>query len=98
MMADPMDKNNQSEPDISGLLTDYQLEDFGLIILSLFKILDFITAMNEVIRENGAPIRLVPTDSLALVENDISIAVHKHKQAENRIKEAAFAAVNREAA
>lgn len=91
-------KNNQSDPDITGLLSDCQLEDLGLIQLTLIKIREDMTAMNDLIRGSGAPIRLVSTDSLSLVENDISIAARKHEQAENRIKESAFAAANREAA
>lgn len=91
-------KNNQSEPDITGLLSDNQLENFGLIKLAAIKIRADITAMNDLIRGSGAPIRLVPTDPLSLVENDISIAARKHEQAENRIKASAFAAANREAA
>lgn len=86
-------RNTNLEPDLTGLLTDYQLEDLGLIKISLFKIKELIDAVNTLASDNDLSIRLIPDLPLELVHNDLSKIVYAHREAEKRICAAAFAAV-----
>lgn len=87
-----------AEPDTTGILTDEQLIDLGRIKIALWKIEELIISVNNLALDACLPIRAIPTIPLALAENDISIIVYAHEQAESRIRAAAFAAVERMAA
>ncbi|MGC2048295.1 MAG: hypothetical protein WA635_06770 [Gallionella sp.] len=57
------------------------------------KITELVEAVNSLILELGLPIRPVSEVSPALTGNDITVLMVKHIQAEERIRDAAFAAV-----
>jgi hypothetical protein len=84
-----------AEPDTTGILTDDRLIDLGRIKIGLLKIYDLIESVNALAAAAGLEIRPIPTNPVTLAENDISRIVFAHEQAENRIKQAAFAAVER---
>lgn len=88
----------QIMPDITGILTDDQLADLGRIKIALWKLEELTDVINALALDADLPLRPIPDVSLALMENDISRIAHAHQQAENRIKQAAFAAVERLAA
>ncbi|RFC31632.1 MAG: hypothetical protein DID92_2727745640 [Candidatus Nitrotoga sp. SPKER] len=90
--------NSNCEPDLSGLMTDCQLQDVGRVKVSLFKIKDALDAVNTLIIGSGLSIRLIPGSFVDLMCNDISVLAFAHEQAEKRIRAAALATVESEAA
>ena len=84
--------------DTSGLLTDYQLVEFGRIKLGIIRLQEHIDKINHAAAQTGVPLRPIQLFPAVLMANDISQLVHAHELAEKRIAAAAFAAVDRMAA
>lgn len=84
--------------DITGLLTDQELEALGRLKSGLWKIQDAIARINSLAVSTGLPLRQVSEVSVALMANDISSLAFSHELAEQRIRAAAFEAVERHAA
>jgi hypothetical protein len=84
-----------AQPDTSDLLTDAQLENLGRIKIRTQKIRDAIARTNQLAVDTGLPLRLVPDFPLGQLLNDISVLVFAHERAENWIRAAAFAAVEK---
>jgi len=81
------------EPDTTGILTDDQVFDLGRIRIGLDKVEEVIENVNALAIETGLPLRLVPVHPLKLTVNDIVVLMFAHNAAEQRIRAAAFAAV-----
>lgn len=97
-------KQPNVEPSIEGLLTPEEL----LLVLKLKQFITRIqdaidTANHEAARSgltlhDGTPLRKIEMWPAALLANDLSQVMFSHELAEKRIREAAFAAVERLAA
>ena len=87
-----------AEPDTTGILVDAQIVDLGRIKIGLMKIRDLIRVVNDLAIDTGLSLRLIPDWPVTLMGNDISVLLCLHEKAENRIKQSAFAAVERMAA
>lgn len=79
--------------DTTGILTDEEIFDLGRIRIGLDKAEEIIEHINSLSRETGLPLRQIQTYPLKLMSNDISVLMFAHDAAEQRIKAAAFAAV-----
>lgn len=79
--------------DTAGILTDEQLAELGRIVVGCHKIDDAIKRINALALHTGFDLRLMPEYHPILMCNDISRIMYAHGQAEKRIRDAAFAAV-----
>ena len=86
----------QPQPDVTGLLNDNQLYEIGRIRFGLDKIKELIERVNALALDTGLQLRPVSELSAVLMANDISRIVYSHGQAEDRIRHAAFKAVETE--
>jgi len=85
-------------PDLTGILTDDQITDLGRIKIGLHKAEELVEHINTLATDTGLPLRLIPIYPLKLTANDIVVLMTAHNAGENRIREAAFAAVEMKAA
>jgi hypothetical protein len=88
----------QIEPDCTGLLTDDDIGDLGKIKIGIVRIRNYIERVNEFARATGLRIRPLSELTAILAENDIIVLMCAHERAEDRIKSAAFAALEKAAA